>query len=191
VNWASEHTSGSALEVEIRTRECAYVGQHERLALIALSLAEVPTPISVSTSGYPLHMVDGLLLEILRNLTVVFAHMLCVPTIAASLILTVRTQRKGCRGTFQCNITCTHDRLSDVLEAVVYMPRLLYGIDLGERAVERDRHRVVSIENRIQTVQLMCHRRGEHGVVDIVVDWLRKIVVPCRILYFNVTQSFC
>lgn len=119
---------------------------------MALLLAEVQTPISVPTSRYPLYVVNGLLLEIRRDLTVVFADMFRIPTIAASLILAVRTKWEGRRGAFQCNITCTHDRLSDVLEAVVHMPRLLNRVHFQKGTVECNRHRVVSVEYCVQAV---------------------------------------
>ena len=74
---------------------------------------------------------------------------------------------------------------------MVHMPRLLYRVGLQKRTVKYNRHRVISVEDRVQAVQLVCHRRGKHSVVDIVVDWLWKIVVLRRILDLDVTQPLC
>lgn len=70
---------------------------------------------------------------------------------------------------------------------MIHMPGLLDRIDLEERTIECNRHCVVSIEDGVQTMQLMCHRRREYGIVFIMVDRLGEIVVPCGILYFDVT----
>lgn len=142
--------------------------------------------ISVLRSRDPLDMIDGFPLKILRNLTVVFADMLRVPTIAPSLVFSVWTQRKGGCSTFQRNIAGTHYSLSDILEAMVHVPRLLDRIDLQERAIKRDRHRIVGVQYRVQAMQLVCHTRGKHSIVDVVMDWPRKIVMLCRILDLNV-----
>lgn len=117
-------------------------------------------------------MIDCFLLEISRNLTVVFADMFCVPAIAPSLILSVGAQWKGGRSTFQRNVARTHDSLPDVLEAMVHMPRLLYRVDLQERTVKRNRHRVVSVKYCVQAMKLVSHTRGEYSIVDVIVDWL-------------------
>ena len=131
-------------------------------------------------------MVDRLFLQILCDLTVVFAYMLCVPAIAASLVFSIWIQRERSRSTFQRNIAGTHYSLSDILEAMVHVPRLLDRIDLQERAIKRDRHRIVGVQYRVQAMQLVCHTRGKHSIVDIVMDRPRKIVMLCRILDLNV-----
>lgn len=101
---------------------------------------------------YPLHMVDRLLLEVPLDLAVVFAHVLRIPPVAASQVFAMHAQWERGRGALQRDVACTHDRLSDVIKAMVHMPRLLYGIYLEERLIERDSHGVVGGEYCMQTV---------------------------------------
>lgn len=162
-----------------------------KVALRCLLLVTHKHTIFAPLSGNPLNVVDCLLFKICCDLAVVFADMLCVPAIAPTKILSLRTMRKGSRSTLQRDIPCTHDSLPDILETVIHVPRHLYRVDIRQGVVMDDRHCVESVEYRVQTMQLVRHRRRKHRVIDIVVYWLWEIVMPCRILNFDIAQSFC
>jgi hypothetical protein len=104
---------------------------------------------SVRSSRYPLAVVNRLLLKTRGDLIVVFANMLCIPSIATAFVVFIQTKWERGRSTFKLHVSGTHDSLPDVFETVVYVPRLLNRIGSHDRVVNYERHGVVSVEYRV------------------------------------------
>jgi len=101
----------------------------------------------------PLEVVDRLFLQIVVDLAVVLAHMLRIPPITAAQILSRHWVERECRScTFQGNVAVAHDGLSDVLKAVVDVPRHLDG-----GRVARELQGVVGVEDGVDAVELVRH----------------------------------
>lgn len=134
---------------------------------------------------YPLHMIDGFFLQVLIHLPVVFANVLCIPSIAASSVFPVRITRKARSSAFQRHIPCTHYRLSDVFEAMVDMPGHLHRVYRHWRGHGK-LHGIVRLEYCVETMQLVRDRRREYGLIGIIMDWVRQIGVFGRALDIDI-----
>lgn len=113
-------------------------------------------------------MIDRFLLQVLVYLPVVFAHMLRIPPIASTSILTVFIAWETCRSSFQCHISRAHYCLSDVFKAVIDVP---WHFDRIRRHWRGDHkfHGIVRAQYGVKTVKLMRYGCGEDGMIWVVV----------------------
>lgn len=97
-------------------------------------------------------MIDSVFLQILVHLAIVLAHVLRIPAITASPILSRHiVARKGRRRSLERNIACAHDRLSEILEAVVDVPGHLDWVH-HHRGGECEFLNIVGLEDSVQTM---------------------------------------
>jgi hypothetical protein len=129
-------------------------------------------------------MIHRPLLKIPLDLPIILTHMPRIPPIATTPILAVINQMKRRRCALERYIARAHDRLAQVLEAVVNVPRHLDVFALGQF------ERVVCLKDGVQAVQLVGERSGVDGLSGIVVDWVREVVVFFWVFDLDVAQAF-
>ena len=110
--------------------------------------------------------------------------MLPIPPIAAANVFSrYGILREGRSRPLECNVARAHYTLSQVFEAVVDVPRHLdWTLQLQP---------VVRIEDGVEAVQLMCHRRGEDGLIRIIVYGLWEARVLFWRLDFYIPETLC
>ena len=117
-------------------------------------------------------MINSLLLQIPINLPIILTNMLRIPPITPTPILAPLICRKRRRCPLQRYIPRTHNRLPDILKAVIDMPR--HFDDLG---VPRRQNEIVRVEDGVEAVELVGHGCCVDGLVGVIVNGLGEVVV--------------
>jgi hypothetical protein len=91
-------------------------------------------------------MIHRPILQISLDLPIIFTHVLSIPAITSAPVFPTLTQRKRRRRALERDITRAHNRLPQVLETVINVPRHLYLLRV------RQFESVVRLEDGVETV---------------------------------------